>query len=167
VIEVQVDQQQLQKILVKLSPKLYEEAVKKMMSSVAHQGRYDMMNAIRGGTTLAVQTIHEKATATTAEVYSIMQPSPGMKIEEGRKPGDTPSLIQVARWQKSRGTLTTRRLNEFTREEVNQFREIQSAIKARGSKAKNYLQKTREKMQLNVNGYMSKIVNEIKENWRR
>lgn len=166
-VEVQVDPESLQKIINKLGPELYEQAVKKMMNIAAHEGRHSMMNSVRGGTQLAVKTIHEKATPMSAEVYSIMQTPTGMKIEEGRKPGDAPSLIQVARWKTGRGNLTSRRLSEFSRGEIEEFKNIQAAIRAKGSKAKRYLQNTKEKFTQNLPSYLSDVVREIQEKWRR
>jgi hypothetical protein len=165
-MEIQVDQQQLQKIVSKLGPQLYERAVKDMMNIAANEGRNTMMNKIRGGTTFAVQSIHAKATPTTAEVYSIIKTPTGMKIEEGRKPGDAPSLKQVANWSTG-NVYAAKRIHEFGRGEIEQFKAIQEAIRARGSKAKRYLQGTREKLQSELPNYLSTVVERIKENWRR
>lgn len=164
-VEVQIDEKQLQKIIGKLGPHLYEKAVKNMMKAAADDGRGTMESAIDGGTGVAVRSIVAQSSATTAEIFTMIRKTTGLKIEEGRKPGDAPSLVQLARWQE--GSVRRRNLNGYTREQVKELKTIQAAIRARGSKAKQYLKGTRDKLQSNLGGYMSKVVREILENWRR
>ncbi len=164
-IEVQVDQQQLQKIVDKLGPQLYERAVTDMMRIAADEGRANMESSIDGGTGVAVRTIVAQSTPVMAEVFSMIQnKTTGMKIEHGRKPGDAPSLVQIARWQE--GSACRRNLDGYSREQRKELSAIQSAIRARGSKAKHFLKGTREKMQSNLGGYLNRVVDEIKANWR-
>jgi hypothetical protein len=164
-MEIQVDQQQLQKIVSKLGPQLYERAVKDMMRIAADEGRANMESAIDGGTGVAVRSIVAQSRPNMAEVFSTIKTATGMKIEHGRKPGDAPALVQIARWQE--GSARRRNLDGFSREQYKELQAIQSAIRARGSKAKHFLKGTREKMQANLGGYMSRVVNEILANWRR
>jgi len=164
-IDVEVDQQSLKKIVSKLSPQLYERAVKGMMSEAAEDGRETMESAIDGGTGVAVRSIVAQSTANKAEIFTMIKKTTGLKIEEGRKPGDAPSLVQLARWQE--GSTRRTSLKGYSREDVKQLKAIQAAIRARGSKAKRYLKGTHDKLQKNLSGYMTKVVNEIMANWRR
>ncbi len=162
---VEIDEKQLQKIISKLGPQLYEKAVKNMMAMAADDGRSTMESAIDGGTGVAVRSIVAQSSATTAEIFTMIKKTTGTKIEEGRKPGDAPSLVQIARWQE--GSARRRNLDGYSREQFKELKAIQAAIKARGSKAKKYLKGTRDKLQGNLGGYMSRVVEEIKANWRR
>jgi hypothetical protein len=164
-MEIQVDQQQLKKIINNLSPQLYERAVADMMRIAKDDGRGAMEQAIDGGTGVAVRSIVAKSTPVMVEVFSTIKVGTGMKIEHGRKPGDAPGLVQIARWRE--GSARRRNLDGYTKEQFKELQNIQDAIKSRGSKAKHFLKGTRERLQSNIGGYMSKIVNEIKENWRR
>ncbi len=164
-MQVTVDERQLQKIISNLSPKLYEQAVKNMMSMAANDGRAMMEQAIDGGTGVAVRSIVAQSSADMAEVFSTIKVGTGMKIEHGRKPGDAPGLVQLARWQE--GSARRRNLEGYTREQVKELQTIQAVIKARGSKAKHFLKGTRDRLQDNLSGYMSNVVDAIKANWRR
>lgn len=164
-VDIQVDEQSLRFILDRLGPRLYQEGVKRMMAEAAKDGQQTMESAIDGGTGIAVRSIVSQSSPTTADIFTMINKPTGIKIEEGRKPGDAPTLVQLARWQE--GSARRRNLDGFSRDQVNQLREIQAAIKARGSKSKKYITKTRDKLKYTINSYVDMAARAIEAEWGR
>lgn len=162
---VEVDDSTLNAILERLGPRLYVEGVKRMMAAAAEDGRQTMEQSIDGGTGVAVRSIVAQSTANMAEIFTMIPNPTGSKIEEGRKPGDAPSLVQLARWQE--GSTRRRNLEGYNREQVVELRRIQAAIKAKGSKAKRFIRNTRNQLKNTLSGYMETAARTIEAEWRK
>lgn len=163
-VDIKVDEHSLKFIMDRLGPRLYTEGVKRMMAAAAEDGRQTMEERIDGGTGVAVRSIVAQSSANTAEIFTMIPNPTGTKIEKGRKPGDAPTLVQVARWQE--GSMRRRNLEGYSRQQVIELRKIQAAIRARGSKAKQFISGTRDKLKSTVNSYIDTAARAIEAEWR-
>ncbi len=165
-MRIDVDQKQLQDIIKKASPELIKIPLEDLMKEVIIVGEPIAREGIRGGTETAIISIGAKARSTSAQVYTAIAKDRAMSIEEGRPPGQPPSLLSVARWTTKRRYLTSRRLSELSKYEQAQVREAQDAIRTGGAKGKFFLKSTKEVIEKAMPGFLRDFAKKIEGRWK-
>lgn len=124
-------------------PKLVREPVKEMLTEAVKIGQNAAVKAISGGTGLAERSIGRTVWSRVLEgrVYTRIKYARAISIEEGRPPGEPPSLMAIAMWMKG---IPYRRDLILTREESSRAFKIQEAIRLYGARGKGYLKAAEE-----------------------
>lgn len=166
-VNVEIDQASFQQLQRKLTPEEYDAVIRDIMSRAAGQGEPYMREAIRGGTEYAMQSIGSRAWPLEARVYSAMAAARGASIEEGRRPGDDPGIMPIARWVSGRRHLTGRRLRELDRGLQEQTLQARAAIIQSGARAKRFIRRTHEHLRQQLPAMLSDAARQIEERFRR
>jgi chromosome condensin MukBEF complex kleisin-like MukF subunit len=161
-LTIEVDQAQLQRIKNNLGPDLYTAALHDLMTEAGETGARTAESAIDGGTGIAVRSIMADIKPVSAEVFSVMsRRSRIMSIEEGRSPGETIPLLAAVNWL--RGSISRR--ESVSRQEWEQAKAVQQAIRAGGARAKKFLAKTREVVSQKLPGMLNGMARKIEGKW--
>ena len=158
-IEVELDQKQLDKILKNIEPEQLKGPVKELISDAGEIGYEESKELIKGGTDQAGYSLRYDVEPMTAKVYSVMPFHRAMSIEEGRDPGEEAPFMQIARWHTGRRYMTSRR--QMDREDIEATREIQDAIRMGGAEGKGFLKGAAEKLQKELPDLISTLAKKI------
>ena len=161
--EVKVELKGLERLRGKLQdPSLIRKPLKNLIFHAAGIGKKQARESISGGTGIAERSVTTRVEPTSARVFSLIAQPRAMSIEVGRKPGETVSLMALARW-------LTGRQRSFTptREERKQAAQVQALIKARGAKGKAFIKAAQETVKRNMPRLVSEMARKIEEAWRK
>lgn len=148
-------------------PDLVGGVVEEIVKESAKTARSEMITRLVGGTQQAKISTQAKVKPLTAEVYSAMPQARSLSIEEGRKPGETPPVLQIARWYTGRRYLTSRKMSEISKSEQKKIDEIRESIKAKGTKGKKFIEGSAEKAKQEIPKLTAKAAYKIERNWER
>ena len=110
------------------------------MEEAGHIGREAMESAIDGGIGIAVKSINLNVQRTNALVFSALPRARGLSIDQGRKPGEDPPVLQIARWHMK--TRRIRSMGGLTKGQKETIFEIWGRSR-RSTSGKHFLQKPR------------------------
>ena len=147
-------------------PRLSQQPMEELLTGVSKIGQSAAIKAISGGTGIAERSINYKVFSRTmwARVYTMIARKRAMSIDQGRKPGDNPSIEEIASWYFS---TPFRRHWDMSRENRSKVIQIWQAIKEHGSKGKNYMLATRDAVEKGLPALTSRAMERIKELARR
>ncbi len=158
---VELNQKQLQEILRKTDPALVREPLADFMKDASHKGHIVARHNLAGGLQMAKISMRTEAQPLSARVYSVMPQARALSIEEGRPPGQPPSLLQAARWTTGRRHLTGRRLSELSRDEMETAQAVREAIRRSGARGKHYLLGAKKAIQQDLPALLGVVVQKI------
>lgn len=140
---IEVELKGVEEIAKKLNDPKIREPIKEMLTEAVKVGQSAAVKAISGGTGLAERSIGRTVWSRTLKgrVYTRIKYERAMSIEEGRLPGEPPSLMAVAMWMKG---IPYRRDLILTKEESSLAFKIQEAIRLHGARGKGYLKAAEE-----------------------
>ena len=148
-------------------PKLVGEPLKELLKEASKVGKAVARHKLSGGTEQAKISIRTEVKPLVATVFSVMPQARAMSIEEGRRPGETASFTQLARWVTKRRYLTSRRLSELSPGERAQVEAVQEAIRAGGSKAKAFIAGAAEAVRKDLPELLNKMARRVEERWKK
>lgn len=148
-------------------PNLIEGAVEELISSSAKVARNEMITRLTGGTGQAQISTQAKVAPLTARVFSAMPKIRALSIEEGRKPGEMPPVLQIARWHTGQRHMTSRRLSELSENEQETIDAIRVSIKSKGTKGKKFIEGSADKAKQELPKLTVKAALKIEQNWER
>lgn len=168
-VTVQIDQKQLDEILRKADPAKVKKHTERLVQYAGHHGRGVAMHNISGGTEQAKISIRSDYTASdmSAKVHSVMPPHRAMSIEVGRKPGEVPPYLQIARWVTGRRYMQTRHAAALSREQKAEIERVIQAIKAGGSKPKRFISGAHEAIKKDLPKALNEMAKEIESEWQK
>lgn len=120
---------------------------------------------IEGGTGIAVRSIAARIEPMDAFVYTNIPKERALNIEEGRPPGQPPSMVAIAKWLQ--GQPSVRHLDQLSREDVAEIRLVQEAIRLKGAKGKRYLQAAADRMREAMPRLMRELGERVKGEFKR
>lgn len=144
-------------------PALIGDPLHELMEDAGHIGREAMESAIDGGIGIAVESINLNVQRTNALVFSVLPLARGLSIDQGRKPGEDPPALQIARWY-----MKTRRLRSMgglTKGQRETIFEIWGRIKAKGTSGKHFLQKTKNELEDAMPRLVDEMAEKVEERW--
>lgn len=150
-----MDIEGLEQLQRRLGPDLTVKALRGFGARVVRTGRRIAENAILGGTELAAISIAAKFDAREGTIFvkSMMPRSRAISIEEGRRPGDPPSLGHVIIWKESVG-------------HPDSAREIRKEISARGVKGKRFLGQVLDKWNESLPRWLDEAARRIEKKFK-
>ena len=166
-INVEISQAQLREILQKTHPAIVREPLADFMKTASVKGMMVAKHNISGGLQMAKISIRTDVEPLSARVYSVMPQERALSIEEGRRPGDAPSLLQAARWVHGRRHLTRRRMAELTRDELATAVGVVQSIQQSGARGKHYLMGAKKSIQRDLPRLLGEIVQKIEGRFGR
>jgi hypothetical protein len=165
-VTIDIDQKQIAELLKKADPEKVKPMLAQLMKDAGHHGRGVAIHNISGGTQQAGISMRFDVTPTTAKVYSVMPPERAMSIEEGRKPGEEPPLLQIARWVTCRRYLSQRRLSSLSSEERATTLRVREKIRASGTAGKKFIAGAHEVLKKDLPGMLKEIARSLESMWR-
>lgn len=138
-------------------PRVAKDAVMDMIDKAIDIGHAQAIDSIRGGTESAIHSVQKKTwrRSMSGRVYTLIKPEKAYKIDEGRKPGDPPSIKQAARWHaKTIFVIITRILRSIAVA-------IQRAIDSRGGRGKHYIRETHDKVMSELPALEREVIERI------
>jgi len=149
-------------------PSLVEKAVEEgIIKPSAISARNEMITRLAGGTGQAKISTQADVEPLMAKVYSAMPQARSMSIEEGRKSGERPPVLQIARWYTGRRHLTGRRLSDLSKSEQRTIDDIRESIKGRGTKGKKFVGGSADKVRADMPKMIAVTALQIEQNWER
>lgn len=146
-------------------PKLIREPVKEMLTEATRIGKDAAIKAISGGTGIAERSIGSVvwSRAMKGRVYTRIKYKTAMSIEEGRPPGEPPSIMAIAMWLKGK---PYRRNLTITKEESSRAFKVQEAIRLSGSRGKWYLKAAEEAIEEEMPRLKQVVIDRFNRLWR-
>ena len=125
--------------------------------------------AIKGGTEYAMQSINSmvQPLALYGKVSTMMPKVRALSIEQGRPPGQAPTLLAIARWITGRRYLSGYRLETLTKNERAAVVKAQKAIDERGARAKRFIGTARDKVKAEMPRLVAEMAADVEEMFRR
>ncbi len=148
-------------------PKLTGEPLKELLKEASDKGKSVARHNLSGGLEMAKISMTAEVEPRVATVFSKMPQVRAKSIEEGRRPGENVSFLQIARWVTKRRHLTARRLSELTQQEREKIESIQAAIRSGGAKGKAFISGAAAAVKKDLPGMVNKMARKIEERWRR
>ncbi len=150
-------------------PNLVDQAMDELVMLAGKTARSEMIGRLAGGTQQAkISTQMDypiMGKPLTAKVYSAMPQARSLSIEEGRKVGEMPPVIQIARWYTGRRHLTRRKMPELPESEQKKIDEIRESIKSKGTTGKKFIEGSADKAREELPRLTVKAVRNIEEYW--
>lgn len=166
-INVEIDQKQLQKILRKAKPEAVKTEIAQLMKDAGHHGRAVAMRNISGGSEQAKISMRFDAGPLSAKVYSVMPQVRALSIEEGRKPGEEVPYMQAARYVTGRRYLSQRRLSELSEDDKEQIDRFLVSVKSSGAKGKRFIAGAKAAVLKDMPVMLLKVARNIEGRWAR
>lgn len=148
-------------------PKLVGEPLKELLKEASDKGKAVAKHNLSGGLEMAKISMVAEIKPLVATVFSRMPQVRAKSIEEGRRPGENVSFLQIARWVTKRRHLTARRLAELTQAERDRIEAVQAAIRTGGAKGKAFIAGAREAVKKDLPGMVNKMARKIEERWKQ
>ena len=143
-----------EKVKAKLAdPSLFANPLKEFFGVAARHGQRVARDGIRKGTRQAARSITSRVTPTGARVFSRMAAKRVQSIEQGRSPGDVPSLAAIDRWARKVG-------------HPDDAWVIAQGIRRRGVRGRFFLEAARQSIQQNFPGWIRDMGQAISRRWR-
>lgn len=138
------------------SAKLANEAFRVFGSRALRTGRKTAIQAIDGGTGVATQSIRGRYEVVNARVWirSMMRYERAISIEEGRPPGQVPSLGALIRWKEAVGY-------------PGSARELQAYIRRHGVKGKRFIGQVHDRWLADMPRWMDEAARRIERRLAR
>jgi hypothetical protein len=141
-------------------PEMLAAAMRVIGAQANRVGKKTAVEAITGGQGLAVRSIvgfyNVRAPNAEVAVKSLLPMAAALRIEEGRAPGDPPSLRALTIWMRAVGI-----------GRPGGARILQAVIEARGVKGKRYLAAAMEVWQSSLAVWMEKAARRIERRWAK
>ena len=166
-INIEIDQKQLQKILQKADPQAVKKEMAELMKDAGHYGRAAAMHNLSGGSEQAKISMRFDAEPLSARVYSVMPQARVLSIEEGRKPGAEVPYMQAARHVTGRRYLTQRRLSELSDGDREQIERFLVSVRSSGAKGKRFIAGAKAAVLKDIPGMLTKVARNIEGRWVR
>ena len=135
-------------------PSLFADPLKAFFGVAGKHAQRVARDGIRSGTRTAVRSITARLTPTSARVFSRMAAKRVESIEQGRAPGDVPSLWAIGRWAAKVGHPDSAWV-------------IAQGIRRRGVKGRFFLEAARQSVQQNFPGWIRDVGKAVDQRWRR
>ena len=150
-------------------PRLAREPMVEMLNDATKLGERAAMNAISGGTGIAIRSINRRVWANTlsARTYSMIARPRAMSIDKGRPPGEGTSIKAVARWVTGRTRLNEEDLARLSDEERSKIIQAWQAIFEHGAKGKHYITATGAVLRERLPELQKKAMRRLEELARR
>ena len=145
----------LKQLQARLGPDLAVKALRGFAARAVRTGKRTATKAIDGGSGTATQSIVARFNAREGEIFvkSMMPLSRGLSIDEGRAPGDPPSLGHLINWKDAVG-------------HPDSAREIRKEISARGVKGKRFLGKVVEQWEQSLGRWLEEAAQRIEKKFK-
>lgn len=161
-VSITVEFRGVDELIKRLSdPRPVKTAIKNMLVEATKIGQAAAKQAVSGGTGIAERSIGRSVWTRVLQgrVYSRIKYERAMLIEEGRSPGNPPSILAVLSWMT--GTPYRRDLI-FTRRDEKRALKIQESIRRRGSKGKHYLEAANKAIEKEMPSLERQVMRQIK-----
>jgi len=137
-------------------PEMLGAAMRVFGSRAARAGKNAAVGAIEGGQGIATRSIFAKASPLDGEVrvYSVMPMASAQLIEEGRAPGNPPSMRALLVWMRAV-------------HHGGKPREVMAGIVARGARGKRYMGQALEEWEANLSRWMQEAATRIEKRWAK
>lgn len=168
-MDITIDRKKLEKILKNADPAKVKSHTEKMIKYAGHHGYAVAKKNISGGSEQAKISIRFDYTVSdmTAKVHSVMPAARAMSIEEGRKPGENLSYLQIARWVTGRRYMQTRHAASLTREQKAQIESVIESIRSRGTQGKKFISGAHEAVNRDMPKILDALANKIESEWNK
>ncbi|HSW64405.1 MAG TPA: hypothetical protein VLH56_14020 [Dissulfurispiraceae bacterium] len=143
-------------------PRLSQQPMEELLTDASKIGQSAAIKAISGGTGIAERSINYKVFSRTmwARVYTMIARKRAMSIDRGRKPGDNPSIEEIASWYFS---TPFRRHWDMSRDNRSKVVQIWQAIKEHGAKGKNFIPVAREEIEKELPRLQQRAIQRLEE----
>lgn len=147
-------------------PKLAQEPMGDLLASASKLGEKASIDAISGGTGVAVRSIQHKVWPRTlsARVYTMIKKPRSMSIDKGREPGEDVTIEAIARWLKR--TVSRQNLN-LSRDERSKVIAAWGAIREHGAKGKGYIAAAKEAIEKELPQLQERAMRQLGEMIKR
>lgn len=172
---IEINQQQVRDILKKINPAYIDDAIKQLLKRMGSRGRVLSQNYIKPkipgrGTGYAQKSMRYEVKDTTATVFSVIaqrNPNRAMSIEDGRDPGAEVSARAIARWYT--GDLYTRKdwQKNASKLLIHSVYRTKKYIKQLGVKGKQFISKSRDKLNADLPDELQKVAKAIEKRWAK